>query len=605
MPARLLLVDDVPRNLDLLEAYLAPLGHELIRAESGLTALDLFARARPDLVLLDLRMPGLDGIEVLTRIRGTAAGALVPVILITAQADRADRVRGFEAGADEFLEKPVDRALLLARVKTLLGLREAREALRVAKEAAEAANRAKSAFLANMSHEIRTPMNAILGYAQLLQRDRGLDGDQRRYVDVIRRSGDHLLDLINDVLEMSKIEAGFRKVNLGTVDLQALLGDLEGMLRLRADERRLTLVISRDKDVPRYIVTDEGKLRQILVNLLGNAAKFTQEGGVAVRLSAPRTETGAQRLVVAVEDSGPGISPDELPNLFQPFAQMRAGMETQGGTGLGLALSREFARLMGGDITAQSWVGRGSLFRLELPFELAAPVSERRGPPLLGRVVGLAGSGPPPRVLVVDDHEENRAWLCTLLRQIGFEVRDASNGLEALGVFDAWAPHVVLLDLHMPVMDGFAAMRAIRARPSGGAVALVAVTASAFDDIRDAIFEAGADGWLRKPCREEPVLQEIAKLTGIAYRHIPTEPGSALPPPSLEALDAATLPPELAEDLRHAARVADYDRLGELIASIPPESPFVEELQRLVDRYAYDEIQRRMEPLAAPSHLGA
>jgi CheY-like chemotaxis protein len=445
-------------------------------------------------------------------------------------------------------------------------------------------------------------MNAILGYTQLLQRDRKLDAEQRRYLEIISRSGDHLLDLINDVLEMSKIEAGHRKLNVGTVDLQGLLGDLERMFRLRADAKRLAFEIHRSPEVPRYVVSDEGKLRQVLVNLLGNAIKFTQQGGVVVRLHTRPTEVGGHELVAAVEDTGPGIAAEELGRLFQPFAQTRAGIEAQGGTGLGLALSREFARLMGGDVMVESSVGHGSVFRVALPIEPGNPPSPPRPPPRSGQVVGLSGAlgeGSPPRLLVVDDHAENRAWLRTLLQQIGFDVREAANGADALEVFDAWAPHLVLMDLHMPVMDGLAAMRAIRARPRGGQVALVAVTASAFDDTRDAIYEAGADGWLRKPCREAQVLEEIARLIGVQYRYVTAYARSLSPAQPMRAVrapPAARLSAELLQGLRAAAYAADYDGLTELIRAIPGESADVAEaLRALVDGYAYDEIARYLQ----------
>jgi CheY-like chemotaxis protein len=209
-------------------------------------------------------------------------------------------------------------------------------------------------------------------------------------------------------------------------------------------------------------------------------------------------------------------------------------------------------------------------------------------------VLGLAGEDAPPRVLVADDHEENRAWLSTLLQQIGFDVRWVANGAEAVEAFDAWAPHVVLMDLHMPVMDGFAAMRAIRARPAGRGVAIVAVTASAFDDTRDAIFEAGADGWLRKPAREAQILAEIQRLVGVTYRY--TAPGvrSLTPAAPMAAVrPAATLPPELLQSLREAARAADYERIGDIVAALPPEAAAAAaELSALLARYAYDAIER-------------
>ncbi len=545
-------------------------------------------------------MPGLDGFGLLRALRADERTRAVPVILLSARAGEDAAIEGLAAGADDYLVKPFTARELLARVRTHLAIASQRRAwqddversLREAQSArgtAVAASRAKSEFVAAMSHEIRTPMNAILGYAQLLRRDAALTPDQRRYVDVIGDSGKHLLGVINDVLEMSKIEAGHREVNRGVVDLHGMVDDMERLLRVSADAKLLRLEVHRAPELPRHVVIDEGKVRQILVNLLGNAVKFTQRGSVVARFDLRSGPT----LRVDVEDTGPGIAEDELATLFESFVQARAGAETPGGTGLGLALSRKLAQLMGGDVTAESRQGEGSVFRFEVPVEIAAAPAPPRRPQ---RVVGLASEGE-VRILVVDDHEHSRAWLGGLLAQVGFAVREAQNGAEALLVIDAWSPHLAFMDVHMPVMDGHAATRALRARPDGGRIPIVALTASAFDEERDAIFAAGVDGWLRKPCHEGEILDEIARHLGLQYRYAGPEASPRDGPPRAPT----ALPTPLVMELLGAARVADYERLGQLLGALPAEhAETAEALEELLATFSYDRIEQHLLGGAAP-----
>src|SRR6476646_10038534 len=357
------------------------------------------------------------------------------------------------------------------------------------------ANRAKSVFLANMSHEIRTPMNAILGFSQLMLRDQDLTPQQCQYLGTINRSGEHLLALINDVLEMSKIEAGRTTLNTSTFDLTELLKDLEMMFRVRTNEKKLSFSVEMIGNVPRYIVSDINKLRQVFINILGNAVKFTEQGGIGVRVRTDRECATGPLLRVEIEDTGPGLSPEDQEKLFRHFEQTKTGQQTGTGTGLGLAISREFVCLMGGTITVHSQVGKGSIFEIQLPLkEGEAQAIQAKDNSL--HVLRLQPNQPPCRVLIADDIEDNRQLLAQLLGPVGFEIRLATNGAEAVHEFEQWRPHLILMDFRMPVMDGHEAIRRIRAMPDGKKPRIIAVTASAMDENRQELLEIGADDFI-------------------------------------------------------------------------------------------------------------
>ena len=479
-------------------------------------------------------------------------------------------------------------------------LRSANGRLAVARDRAEEASRAKSDFLANMSHEIRTPMNAILGFSQLMLRDPALTPQQMRHLDTINRSGEHLMTLINDILEMSKIEAGRAVLNPTPFDLHALVRDLEIMFRVRTDAKGLKFWVETSADLPRYVEADENKLKQVFINLLGNAVKFTGQGGIAWRIRADRGRGDDLRLVSEVEDTGPGIAPADLGRLFRAFEQTEVGVKAEGGTGLGLAISQKFARLMGGEITVRSEVGRGSCFRLEVGAQKGERGDAEQGGPRR-RVTGLKPGQGPYRALVVDDKPENRMLLCEILKTVGFETREAGDGAEAIAQFEQWAPHLIFMDMHMPVVDGYEATRRIKATERGGETAIIAVTASAFEDQRKKGFDAGVDGYIRKPFKEHELFEAVGVCLGVRYEYAGETP-EVVPPetPATVALTPASLegaPTEWVEEMREATINADLDRLLELIEQVARPSPqAADRLRELASRFQYDALLNVLQP---------
>lgn len=467
--------------------------------------------------------------------------------------------------------------------------RQAELAAEQARAAAEAANRAKSAFLANMSHELRTPLNAILGFTELLTHDPALTPHQREQLDIIARSGEHLLDLINDVLDLSKIEAGRMTIVEEPFDLPRLLRDLEDMFRLRASAKGLALLFELDSSLVPYVLADAGKLRQILINLLSNAVKFTQQGGVTLRARCDALDDVRQLLVIEVEDTGPGIAPEELPAVFEPFVQTRAGQRQQG-TGLGMPISRQLSRLMGGDLTVTSTVGVGTCFRLSVPLrpapaEAVAPVHAERHP------VGLKPGQPTYRILVVDDVPSTCTLLLKLLQPLGFEVRSAEQGQAAIEIWQTWQPHLIFMDMRMPVMDGREATRRIRALPGGDAVKIVALTASAFEEERAEIMAAGCDDFVRKPFRAAVIWEVLERQLGVAFEE--AAPEVTAPLPSLEEhvtpAALAHLPSAWRDAFHKAALSADADTLYALLQELrDADLPLRHRLQALVDEFRFD-----------------
>jgi len=467
-------------------------------------------------------------------------------------------------------------------------------ALVKAKHEAEMANKSKSIFLANMSHEIRTPLNAIIGFSQLMNRDKQLSASQKEYNVSIIRAGEHLLSLINDILELSKVEAGRVVLSPADIDLYSLLDDIQMIFKERAKSKNLQFICEKSHDLPRYVFTDEGKLRQIFVNLIGNALKFTDEGGVAVRTRIDKVNKETLQLVVEVQDSGPGIAADEIHKLFKHFEQTSSGISKGSGTGLGLALSRELAILMGGDITVSSEVGKGSVFTFHV--EIKEGNSSSVESDTAKGVIGIDQGENTYRILVVDDKKENLKVAVTLLQIVGFQTKEAVNGEDAIAKFNEWNPNLVLMDMRMPVMDGYEATRRIKATEKGRLTPIVALTASTFEDELKQIDSLGIQGYIRKPFRENELFGVIGKLLGIKYIYDDETPllhSKYLNDENALTEDMAKLPNRLVLKMQQALAVADLDLMIELIKTMEQDNPeLTQQLMNLAVNYDYDQLQQ-------------
>ena len=486
--------------------------------------------------------------------------------------------------------------------------------LKAAKEVADSANHAKSEFLANMSHELRTPLNGILGYAQILSQSNQFSDSDHKGVSIIHQCGQHLLTLINDILDLSKIEAQKMELHATECHFQSFLEGVTEICRVKAEQKGIEFVYQPDGLLPRGVKVDEKRLRQVLINLLSNAIKFTEKGSVTFLVKNHRSERNAVTGVLShhicfqIEDTGIGISEENLAKIFLPFEQVGSLQKQAEGTGLGLAISQKIAAMMGGSLNVKSQVGKGSIFWINVNLEESADWPKTLEDQFTGRIVGM--KGPKLMILVVDDRWENRSVLTNLLEPLGFETIEAENGQDALDKTRQFHPDLIICDLAMPVMNGNEMTRYLRQDKLIQHIPVIISSASVFETDRQKSFEAGADDFLPKPIESDMLLKSVQQLMNVEWVYeVPAESNedwsqlkikcSELPLPSEEDL-------YLLFDLSCKGLVHEMNQeMDRIEASDRQLKPFIQEIRQFVKSYQLIEIQNFIEPYLNSSHLAS
>ncbi len=473
-------------------------------------------------------------------------------------------------------------------------MHRAKEQATRAKNQAEAANQAKSVFLANMSHELRTPLNAILGFTNLMRKAPDTALEQVKNLSIISNSSENLLNLINNVLDISKIEAGHMVIENADVNLKQLLHEIESLMSVRTKEKGLSLNMSLSTDLPLDITVDPGKLRQVLINLIANAVKYTDKGEVSLKVKVvEQASSQMTRLRFEVEDSGIGIRKENQQIIFNSFEQIGDQPATEAGTGLGLSICKQFVELMGGHIGVSSEPEKGSVFYFEILVNIAASSEKASVERLYERVTGLAEGQLHYRILIVEDKLENRQLLHKLLEPLNLDVREAVNGQEAVEQFEQWHPHLIWMDIRMPVMNGLEATQRIRECKAGTDTRIVALTAHALEEERLEILEAGCDDFIRKPYRDTEIFDALAKQLGIRFLYAEEEvPIAAVTEEDkLDEEQLKKIPPDLIENLQEAAILLDGQRCLKVAGIISDHNHELgDRLRRMVENLKYKEM---------------
>ncbi len=613
----LLLVDDDDEDYVITEHHLSRVKHSnyhLHGCDDLASALSYLQNETVDLVLVDYYLASQTGVELIQAAH--QAGLNLPFIVLTGQDNYESDREALSSGAADYLNKnhlnpqTLDRSIryALREHQNLQRISQSEQQLREltyelekrveertheldkARQKAESANLAKSIFLANMSHEIRTPLNAILGFSQLLQRDQHLEPKHQQQLGVIMQSGEHLLALINDILEMSKIEAGRTQLNPQPGNIHDLLEELSSVFEVRAKEKKIQFLIE-SPSLP-TLIFDLQKLRQVLLNLVSNAIKFTEQGTVQVQVQQLEHQQDSCHLRFSVKDTGLGIDASEAHQVFQPFEQTQSGQNKSMGTGLGLAISQQFIKLMDSEIHFESQLGQGCHFHFDL-----------RLPNYSGDVIKPENLNAPKlsdfkpcSVLIVDDQEINRNLLQEMLQIHGFETREAESGMIALELFKQAPSEIIFMDIRMPEMDGIHCVKKIRELPTGKDVRIIMCSAQVFEDDQEEAFQAGADDFLAKPFRVSDLctlLQKYLPLNTVIFETKQEE--SPVSPPPLASVHVA-IPADLLHKMSEALVCGDQEQVLIYLEQVRSSHPYqVEVWQKMAQDYAYEELIAELE----------
>ena len=583
--AKVLMVDDTPANIDILRKSLVNEGYQLFFANSGEKALKIANRAIPDLILLDVMMPKMSGFETAHRLKENKLTQEIPVIFLTAKNQPEDLIEGFQLGAVDYINKPFRQEEVCLRVRAHLQKCFLMKQMTQARMAAEAANHAKSTFLANMSHELRTPLNGILGYTQILMKDKSLSALQEDGIEIIHRSGEHLLTLINDILDLSKIEAGRVELHPSDFNLGSFFKHILELFKIRAKQKNIAFHYQTNTALPYVVYGDEKRLRQIIINLLGNAIKFTEQGSVTFRVAYQES-----KIRFEVIDTGIGIASEELENIFLPFQQVGEMYKQPEGTGLGLAITKTLIEMMGGEIQVKTVLGQGSTFwtELELP-KLSGEVL----PNLEDESIIVGFEGKTRTVLIVDDNEANRSVLVRLLEPLGLKILEASHGQECVDRALKDYPDVILMDLIMPVMNGFEASKAIRKIPELKETVIIAISASAFNSDKEKSIKAGCTDFIAKPFVKEVLFEKLQHHLNLTWRYEEKNQSS-------EDSDFVAPSPKQAAELFNFVKMGDIQGIEEYLEQLQQQNSnlqaFVQKIQTLARKMEMMKIRKMVEP---------